>query len=344
MKRLLIITQVVDSADPVLGFFHRWIVEFSKHVDEIFVICLRKGKNNLPMNVKVLSLGKEEGRSRAKYLYRFYSYAWKERENYDAVFVHMNPVYVILGWPLWKFLGKKVSLWYVHKRVDLKLRLAVTLVNRIFTASKESFRLPTHKLLITGHGIDMYAFRPRTKEVVHEGTVVSIVGRISDTKRVKEAVRMLVELPVSTILSIVGSPMTLEERVYAEEVRNEISALDLFERVRFEGTVLNHQMSEYLAGVDIALNLSKTGSLDKVVLEAIACGIPVISSNEAFEDLLTPHGLYLHSLNGESVRSAFAAARKHGVAEDLRREVVSRHSLGRLIPAIISDINNETGK
>ncbi len=343
MKRLLIITQTVDQSDPVLGFFHRWIIEFAKHVDTIIVICLRQGSSNLPPNVKVFSLGKEEGRSRLKYLYRFYLYIWKERFQYDAVFVHMNPIYTILGWPLWKFWGKKVSLWYLHKHVDAKLRLAVLSVDRVFTASRQSFRLATPKLLVIGHGIDMDVFRPLTK-VEHKQVVISIVGRISDTKRVKEAVRMLVELPANTVLSIVGSPMTLEERVYAEEVRKEISALDLFERVRFEGTVLNHQIPEYLAGVDIALNLSKTGSLDKVVLEAIACGIPVISSNEAFEDLLTPHGLYLHSLNGESVRSAFNAALKQGVAEDLRREVVSRHSLGRLIPAIISDINNETGK
>ena len=32
-KNILIITQKVDINDPVLGFFHQWIVEFSKRVD-----------------------------------------------------------------------------------------------------------------------------------------------------------------------------------------------------------------------------------------------------------------------------------------------------------------------
>jgi hypothetical protein len=59
--KLLIITQKVDINDPILGFFHRWIEEFAKHCEKITVICLYKGTYNLPNNVKVLSLGKEEG-------------------------------------------------------------------------------------------------------------------------------------------------------------------------------------------------------------------------------------------------------------------------------------------
>lgn len=41
--RLLILTQAVDLDDPVLGFFHRWIVEFAKRFDTIEVICLKAG-------------------------------------------------------------------------------------------------------------------------------------------------------------------------------------------------------------------------------------------------------------------------------------------------------------
>ena len=31
--KLLIITQKVDSADPILGFFHQWVEEFAKHCE-----------------------------------------------------------------------------------------------------------------------------------------------------------------------------------------------------------------------------------------------------------------------------------------------------------------------
>jgi len=166
--RLLIITQKVDVNDDILGFFHRWLEEFAKHCENIIVICLQKGEYDLPKNVKILSLGKEQKNfqfscrqkrlpvglifnfqsifnfsilKKLKYLLRFWKYIFVERKNYDKVFVHMNPEYVVLGGIFWRLMGKKIGLWYTHKAVNLKLRIAEKLANKIFTASKESFRL-----------------------------------------------------------------------------------------------------------------------------------------------------------------------------------------------------------
>ena len=58
--KLLIITQTVDINDQILGFFHRWVEEFAKHCEQITVICLEKGIHDLPQNVRVFSLGKED--------------------------------------------------------------------------------------------------------------------------------------------------------------------------------------------------------------------------------------------------------------------------------------------
>ena len=106
--KLLITTQAVDLDDPVLGFFHRWIEELSKRFDTISVICLKEGRHSLPANVSVYSLGKEGGVSRIAYVLNFYRYIWKLRNDYDAVFVHMNQEYVLLGWKFWWLLGKRV--------------------------------------------------------------------------------------------------------------------------------------------------------------------------------------------------------------------------------------------
>ena len=70
--KLLIVTQKVDKNDPILGFFHRWIEEFARHVEFVTVICLGVGEYSLPVNVKVLSLGKEKKKSRLKYIFMFY--------------------------------------------------------------------------------------------------------------------------------------------------------------------------------------------------------------------------------------------------------------------------------
>src|SRR3972149_3520538 len=97
--RLLIVTQVVDTNDSDLGFFHRWIEEFAKHCESIVVICLKEGQHRLPPTVAVYSLGKGKTASgfqlpagrRFRYTIRFFTLLWRLRNSYDAVFVHMNP-------------------------------------------------------------------------------------------------------------------------------------------------------------------------------------------------------------------------------------------------------------
>ncbi|MBU0750314.1 hypothetical protein KKH15_02235, partial [Patescibacteria group bacterium] len=58
--KLLVVTQIVDTSDPALGFFHEWLVEFAHNCSEVIVICLKRGECNLPKNVRVFSLGKEK--------------------------------------------------------------------------------------------------------------------------------------------------------------------------------------------------------------------------------------------------------------------------------------------
>ncbi len=89
--RILITTQILDRTDPGLGFFHRWVEVFAAECEAVHVICLKKGEYELPPNVTVTSLGKEEGAGRFMRLIRFYATILRYRNSYDAVFVHMNP-------------------------------------------------------------------------------------------------------------------------------------------------------------------------------------------------------------------------------------------------------------
>ena len=67
--KLLIITQKVDKNDQLLGFFIEWLRRFSGKFEKITVLCLEKGEFELPENVKVISLGKDEGASKLKQLF-----------------------------------------------------------------------------------------------------------------------------------------------------------------------------------------------------------------------------------------------------------------------------------
>jgi glycosyltransferase involved in cell wall biosynthesis len=340
--KLLIITQKVDRNDPVLGFFHRWIVEFAKHCEEVTAICLMKGVYELPANVRVISLGKEEGESRPKYLRRFYGAIWRERSRYDAVFVHMNQVYVILGSLIWKLLGKRVFLWYTHTSVTLSLRIAVALVNRALTASKESLRIWSKKVTVLGHGIDTAIFSPENKQLIDSMSIVT-VGRISPVKRYEILIDAFSELrnEISMYLDIAGAPATESDREYLASLRALAKERGVSDRVRFKGAVRHDEIPALLRASDIFVNMSRTGSIDKAVLEAMSCGIPAVTSNVAFKEILSPYGLFfkdgdVHEL--ARILGSLVGSRETlpELGAELRSLVLQNHDLSRLVPKILS--------
>ena len=58
---VVILTQVLDRQDAVLGFFHGWCDHFGRHLERLTVLAQRVGKVELPSNVTVVSLGKDQG-------------------------------------------------------------------------------------------------------------------------------------------------------------------------------------------------------------------------------------------------------------------------------------------
>jgi len=268
---------------------------------------------------------------------RFYKYIWSERKNYDAVFVHMNPEYVILGWADWKVLGKKIALWYVHKYVNLKLRVAEKLADKIFTASKESFRLPPNKVEIVGHGIDIEKFKIQFAGLRTKLTIIT-AGRISPVKNLETLIDSFGILQNSKIdfeAKIAGGPATKSDSVYFEKLRSMVRQKNLQNRVSFSGPIPYSQIQDFYAEGDIFVNLSETGSLDKAVLEAMASGITVITSNEAFKDIL-PAQYFLENKSPEGLAERVQElAGEQRPNEELRDIVVKNHSLPRLIKRII---------
>lgn len=297
--RILILTQTVDTTHPILGFFHRWILEFATQCTQVTVVCLQAGTYDVPPNVSVYSLGKEEGKGRLTYLWRFYTLAWKLRREYDCVFVHMNPEYVVLGAPLWLLLGKRVALWYTHKSVDRKLRMAVRMAHIIFTASKESFRIASPKVCVVGHGIDTTLFSPHMrmgsarKNVRRTRNAVSAqlltIGRVTPTKRldmVLDALSCVCAEGVSAELTIIGAPFAKEDYAYERAFRDTVVKEGYASVVHFGGAMTQEELPHAFHATDVFVHTSETGSLDKVVLEALACGVPVVTTSKAVQAVL----------------------------------------------------------
>lgn len=345
--KLLIITQVVDKEHPFLGFFHRWIEEFSKHCEQVHVICLQKGKYDFPKNVTVYSLGKEESKRKLIYLINFYKLIWRLRHEYDNVFVHMNQIYVILGALILKLNNKKISLWYVHRNISLSLRLATILTDKVFSSTKDSFRIRTSKVNFVGHGIDIEKFKQKSEFNTASEFTVAHVGRITRIKNLDiliEAVSKLEKIDSYKFL-LFGSTVTTDDIVYKNELLQLISKFGLEDKIIFKGAVTNEDLLILLPTFDLTINLTPTGGMDKAVLESAASGVPVITSNYTFKDFL---GEY-NSILGVRFNDSADLAKKIEAVKNLNvseQEILSKFMIEKskefdiknLIPNIIQNL------
>jgi glycosyltransferase involved in cell wall biosynthesis len=285
--KLLIFTQKVDNKDPLLGFFCGWIEALAKKYESIHVICLEEGKYHLPDNVTVYSLGKEQGAHKMEYILHFWKYLSMISGQYDAVFVHMNQEYVLLGGLYWKLKNIPVYLWRNHLYGNVLTRIAVMLSTKVFCTSRQSFTAQFHKTVIMPVGVDRSVF------AMKEGTMrkknsICMVGRVSRVKRIEialQAVSLLIKSGVQASLSVVG-PRPAKDIIYFNMLRQYVSDHDLGSYVKFYDAVPQDKLSEIYSSHEICLNVTQDGSFDKTIIESASCGAIPLVSNKSLDELL----------------------------------------------------------
>ena len=346
--RLLWFNLATDADAPIQGFTTNWINAVAPHCQYIDVLTMRVGRLAVAENVWVHSIGKEKGYSepyRAVVFYRTLMKLLRARP-YDACFAHMQPLFAVMGAPLLKLYGVPITLWYTHKAVTPKLRQAERVSHRIVTASPESFRIISDKVRVVGHGIDTDFFSPSSNHRRSDKFTVLSVSRIAPVKRLEniiEAARLLAHERDNFRLRLVGNVYPHDEP-YARHLRALVKEYALEDVVEFAGEVPHHAIAEEYQQADVMINMSNTGSVDKAVLEAMACGIPVITANEAFETMLAPWGnQLLVPVNAPDALAeriervaALAAPEREKLGRELRELVEREHGLERLTEILLS--------
>lgn len=290
--RILIVSQRLDAEHDVLGFFTGWVEALAGAADGVEVIAQWLGDQPPSAATAVHSLGKERGLGKPRQLARLQRILWRRlvRERAaDLVLCHMCPEYVPLCAPLARAARVPLALWYTHGTGSARLRLAVRLADRTFTASLEGFPRAAAgpNVIALGHGIDTHAF-PITPLPPDGGPrVVLSAGRISPVKGHQLVVRAFATLLRRTRrrdleLRIVGGAPLPEHRPVARELERLVAAEGLEAVVSLPGPVPYPEIHRQLAECHVFASASDTGSLDKAVLEAMACGRPVLTSNPAF--------------------------------------------------------------
>jgi len=285
--RLLICTQVVDKDDLVLGFFHRWIEEFAKQCENITVVCLKEGKHSLPDNVEVLSLGKEVGTSRVTRVWRFFRFIIARRNGYDAVFVHMNEEYVLLGGWLWKRWGKRVYMWRNHYIGSKRTDAAARWCNKIFCTSKFSYTMKYPKTELMPVGVDLERFVPLS-DTSRDPRGILFLSRMAPSKRLEVLLHALALLKKDGIhcnAALYGSPQQEDEKYY-ESLKELARVLGIDDMVAFHPGLPNSETPRLYNSYSIFVNCSISGMFDKTLFEAAACECIVVAASEDLGELV----------------------------------------------------------
>lgn len=334
--KLLLVTQKVDRSDPILGFFHGWIAEFAQQCGYVCVLGQYVGEYSFAGKVTVESLGKERGAPRLVQVLRFLSLQWRLRKQYDVALVHMTPIWVVLGAPLWFLLRKRIYLWYEARGARWPLRIALLSVRKVFSASQHGMPLRTRKSIVVGHGIDTVFFAPG--DGGREEKLLLTVGRITASKNLDVIIRTFAQLPEEYRLVIVGKSITKADAELSFRLREEIVRRGIQDRVTIQ-SASQDVLQPLLRRASVFVHASMT-SLDKAVLEAMASGCIVVSTSEAVRPLLQPVCQATAETLVARIQEVCALSeRERGeIAAEQRQRVVQEHGLTRLVRRLVAEM------
>jgi glycosyltransferase involved in cell wall biosynthesis len=333
--KLLIVTQKVDRTDPILGFFHRWVAEFARQSKNVSVIGQLVGEHEFDKNVTVESLGKEQGKARIVQVLHFWKLQWRLRNQYDAVLVHMTPIWIVLGAPMWILLHKRMYLWYEARGTRWPLRIALRFVRKVFSASVHGMPLRTEKSIVVGHGIDPNFFASGGEREEH---LLLTVGRITASKNLDVILQAFEQLPKEYRLMIVGRAITGEDKKLLAYLQEQIEQKKLRSRVSIQSATQD-VLQPLLQRATAFVHASDT-SLDKAVLEAMSSECPVISTAEAVQALLLPVCQATRQTLGARIKDVCElSVQKRGEIAAEQRAIIERdHSLSRLIKRLLKEM------
>lgn len=279
------ITQRVDADHDVLGFTTDWVRELARHINHLEVLTGYEGRHDLPKNVRIFSYGKEREFPKWRRVATFERHCARLATDVDVVFVHMIPKYVLASYPWFRPAGTRFVLWYAHSSVTWDLRIAHRLVDRLVTSTEASFSLPSEKIEIVGQGIDMSKFTAGTVE--SDRTRLLGLGRVDPVKNFEvliDAVSKLNGWGRDICLRVVGRPSS--DGDYYTMLQDQARESGVADRVAFVGAIPHGEVIEEYRRAGLFLNASRTGSLDKTEVEAMACETPVISCNQAYKEMI----------------------------------------------------------
>ncbi len=284
---ILIFNLGMDKNDAPLAFTIDWVNEFAKHCDRVIVLSLRSGDYAIAENVQVFDIGHQKGYSKPRLLFNFYYYLffllWKYK--IDGVFSHMNQLFSALAGFVLKLKGIPLVTWYAHASVTTSLKVAHYFSKFMVASVYDAYPYKKGKLRVIGQGIDTGLFMKKVS--IHPENLILYSGRISKVKSIDTLIEAFAKIRSSSlILQIVGDAISSEDKRYLEDLRFLVRTLEIQDFVKFEPSKQRSLLPDLNNLCAVYVNMTPSGSGDKVAWEAMACETPTIVANTGMIETL----------------------------------------------------------
>jgi len=347
--RLLLFNLATDADDPVLGFTTSWIGALAERVEFVHVVTMRAGRLALPGNVRVHSVGKEKGYSEPRRVIEFYKIIGRilRQERIDVCFSHMMPLFTVMAGPILRLTGIPIITWYAHLHRARILPAAHWLSTRMVASVESAYPYRRDKFTAVGQGIDTGLFLPEAETRPEKIPMILSVGRLSPVKdhpTLIKAVCFLRQIWHEPFrVAIVGGPTSERDQAYVRSLHQQVTQLGLEEIVSIEPAVSMDKLPSWYRRSTVNVNMTPTGSSDKVVWEALACGRICVVANEGFKPTLGKYAGELSYAYGEAEQLAarlkwtlsLSESARAAIGTELRREVEVSHGLNGLANRLV---------
>jgi glycosyltransferase involved in cell wall biosynthesis len=178
--------------------------------------------------------------------------------------------------------------WPLHKYSD---RQGCASADAVLCSSEsvkeEAFKFcgaTPEKITVVNNGVNFDTFGSEGNNLrqdfgyVESDRVIISIGTVSPRKGSLNLIRSLLKLPQNYFLMLVGGG----SEKYLKYIKYDVQEMGLSQRVRITGPVDYFDLSKYYRTADIFVLPSSYEGFPKVVLEALACGLPVLTS-KSFE-------------------------------------------------------------
>lgn len=283
-------------------------VKLGDYVDNVIIVSGDvSGDFQLPSNVKLVTVPVSKI-PKFRGISKIFFYAilpFKMRKQINLIYVRtMSPSDIISFW-LTRSLLKIPGILLVggtcfYEPLNFKNRIyrwlysqALTSSNKIVVYSKLMIphvkkinkKIPESKFEIIHNAVDTKRFHKThpSDDVLkkiknNDEKIILFVGKINERKGVLDVIDVIPKLQTQNVRAVFIGSFEKNSSEF-KRIQEKMQILNLHDKISFLGKIPNNDLPNYLSCADVMVYLTKAcEGIPRAILEAMACGLPVIST------------------------------------------------------------------